>query len=165
MYRCGMKRGERSHFLYVFGYVVGLITLALVWLLASFAAALWVSFAVVCVLFAVPVQIIGTAAVTLLAMVAVTHFYAPFSIYSEQLAVYVFYFLCLLVVLQLRGLITKSRMDEQLDCEGITFSPRCVLAGMPPQHIYEEHNTAEPTSIHRKAKREMLYQLADDDDL
>jgi len=76
----------------------------LLWFFGSLEVALWGTFALICVLFAVPVQLVATTTLTLLGMIVATQLIPAMSGYSERLAVYVFYLLVITVLLQLRSL-------------------------------------------------------------
>jgi len=139
-------------------YIISAILVAGLWMFASLELALWGSFAVVALLFAVPVQIVGTAAMMLLLMVAGSQLFAATAVYSEQLAVYVFYMLCIMVVLQVRSVWEDGELEPLLPA-GITFSPRVrpQLVDTPSYSdieyaVDEVEETPLPRSRHTQAR-------------
>jgi|GEM_PF-6882045 len=109
-------------------YVGAALFVAALWFLAPFELALWGTFAIVCVLFSAPVQLVGSAALTLLCLVALSQLIPALALHSEQLAVYVFYLLCICVLLQLRTLGDEDTIDSwELVVEALTLDLRQSL--------------------------------------
>ena len=91
---------------------LGLVVVLLLWFFGSLEVALWGTFALVCVLFSVPVQLVATTTLTLLGMIVVTQLIPAMSGYSEKLAVYVFHLLVITVILQLRSLGDDDELED-----------------------------------------------------
>ena len=135
-------------------YGIAALVVAGLWSLGSFELAALGTFAVVCFVFAVPGHIVGVAAISLLGLVAVLQLVPALAGYSEKLAVYVFYLLCIVVGIQMRHM-GEDQEVEPVRREGLTLDLRNSIVTLQKFEPVRNNGTKEKSLLTNTTSEKM----------
>ena len=135
-------------------YGIATLVVAGLWSLGSFELAVLGTFAVICFVGAVPGHIVGVAAISLLGLVAVLQLVPALEGYSEQLAMYVFYLLCIVVGLQMRHL-GEDKVIEPVRRKGLDLDLRRPIVTLQTFELAQNNDTKEKPSLTNTTSEKM----------